>query len=220
MEALMKQLNNVLRFLLTMLVAIGCVTVVAKVKPVRDMKSVDKYVSPDNLVTVMAAYTQPDKPPKNQLKQIREAERALRDICENKVYRKIAMQCIKVNLFKVDQIADEYNLTKDPETLFILLFKKGRLITKIPLTLNEADRDFIYKTIKAGIEEHLGEFIDQKINEINELEADIARARAAAPQYIVDPYYNSFWDYAYHGYYNHYRRPYPYRAGFGWYFGP
>ncbi|MFS8507110.1 MAG: hypothetical protein LVQ75_03205 [Candidatus Babeliales bacterium] len=216
----MKQLNNVLRFLLTMLVAIGCVTVAAKVKPVRDMKSVDKYVSPDNLVTVMAAYTQPDKPPKDLLRQVREAERALRDICEHKAHRKISMECIKVNLFKVSTVADEYNLKKDPETLFILLFKKGRLVTKIPVTLNEADRDFIYKTIKEGIEEYLGEFIDQKLDELNKLEADIARARAAAPQYIVDPYYNSFWDYAaYHGYYNSYHRPYPYRAGFGWYFG-
>lgn len=213
-------MKNMVRFLLTILVAIGCVTVVAKVRSVRDTKSFDNYVSPEHAITVMIGYTQPDKPPKDQLKQIREAERALRDICENKVYRKIPMQCIKVNLFKVDQIADEYNLTKDPETLFILLFKKGRLVTKIPVTLNEADRDFIYKTIKEGIEEHLGEFIDQKIDEINELEADIARARAAAPQYIVDPYYNSFWDYAYHGYYNSYHRPYPYRAGFGWYFIP
>jgi hypothetical protein len=183
------------------------------------MKSVDNYVSPDHSLTVMIAYTQLDKPPKDQQRQIREAERALRDICENKAYKKVAMECIKVNLFKVPLIAEEYHVKKEVESLFILLFKKGRLVAKIPVPLNEqVDRDFIYRTIKEGIEEHLGEFIDQKLDELNELEADIARARAAAPQYIVDPYYNSLLDYAYHGYYNSYHRPYPYRRygpGFG-----
>lgn len=206
------------RFLLcgAILIAVVIVSInlSAKVRSIRDLKRFDDYVSLNYLITVVMAYTQPKGLSSTEKRAIREAERGLRDISENVVYKKVKVKFAQVNLDRVPQIADDYQLTKDPHTVSLLFFRRGQLIATAPVELEESSAyGAVYNATKDGIEQNFAEYINQILQEMQDLEEELARTRAAAPRYITPWYSSPWWDYYYHGYY------YPYyryrRPGFG-----
>jgi hypothetical protein len=198
---------------------VASINVLAKVSTIRDMKKFDDKVSAAQPLTVVMAYSKPKGIDRDQRKAIREAEQGLRDASKNDVHEAIKTVFGSVNLEKVPHLITEYKLNNDPHKVSLLFFKRGQLVMTETTSIDkETAQENIYTLIMNTFNNHFGNYIKSILTELAKLQKEVEIARAQAPRMVVDPYYNSMWDYAYHGYYRPYRRHYyrPYR-GFGFY---
>jgi hypothetical protein len=216
MEGIMRHFKFLSALVLLSAVIITSVNLVAKVSSVRDLKRFDNYVSAEYIITIVLAYTQPKKMDSDGRRAIREAERGFRDASDNNIHKKIKMKFVKVNLDRIPELVSEYNLSKDQNNASIVLFKRGRHVATAQVKLKkDSARNAVYNETKDAINDNFGSYIDNILQEIADLEADIAVARASAPRYDYNPFYSSWWDHSYHGYYHPYHHRYYHRPGFG-----
>jgi|GEM_PF-3122192 len=197
----MKSIKVFLYAALSIGAIIGAVKLTAKVYSAKDLKSFHVNTSKKQTLAVVLAYTQAKNITNEERHLLREAERGFRDISEVSYGRAVSIKYTKVNLEKTPDLADEFKLSKNSTTAYVLLFKKGQYVTTLALTLTEGNSyKEIYNAVKNGIDENFGTFIDRLIQQEKEhrKEVELEQARAEKNYIVQDPR----WDYYYNGYYS------------------
>lgn len=193
--------------------------ILARVSSARDFKALNSKTSQEYPIAVVMAYTSFKGMEKGTRNALREAQSGFSDASSIKTHKALRgkIKYTKVNLDAVPAVADEYGLNKDPEIITLLIFKDGKKVSATYLRLTEnTTEDSVSSKVQDILDDSAGYYINRIIDDYVEHKKDLEIARAERDYYYVDPWYSRspWWDYYYHGYYDHhYRR----RPGFGFY---